>query len=151
MKPGGGGVVVPDAVSKPRYIEDAWFEDFGHGTVLVGGQCPTCGRIYFPVKRVCPECFGDGQRKVPLSRRGKLHTFAVSYLGPAGIPTPYVIGFVDLPEGIRLFSLITQCEPWEQVLRVDMDVEMVLDTIGRDEAGGEIVGYKFRPLREAGA
>lgn len=137
-----------DAVNRPNYIEAGWFEDFGEGPALAGGKCPACGKVYFPVKRVCPECFEENQRKVPLSRKGKLHTFAVSYMGPEGIPKPYVIGFVDLPEGIRLFSLITQCEPWEQVLRVDMDVEMVMDTIGRDEKGAEIVGYKFRPVPE---
>ncbi len=140
---------MPDAAPGTKYIEDAWFEDFGEGPALAGGRCPDCGKVYFPVKRVCPACFADGQRKVPLSRRGKLHTFAVSHMGPAGFPKPYVIAFVDLPEGIRLYSLITGCEPWETVLRVDMDVEMVLDTIGRDEAGTEIVGYKFAPLREA--
>lgn len=143
------GNAVGAAMTGRKYIEDSWFEDFGEGPALAGGQCPACGKVYFPVKRVCPGCFGDGQRKVPLSRRGRLHTFTVSHMGPAGIPKPYAIGFVDLPEGIRLFSLLTQCEPWERVLRVDMDVEMVLEAIERDEAGVEIVGYKFRPVGEA--
>jgi uncharacterized OB-fold protein len=134
--------------NRSRFIEDDWFEDFGNGLTLAGGKCPACGKVYFPGKRACPECFEEGQRKVPLSRKGKLHTFAVSHMGPPGIPTPYVIGFVDLPEGIRLFSLLTQCEPWEKVLRVGMEMEMVMEGISHDEKGAEIVGYKFRPLLE---
>ncbi len=131
-----------------KLIEEGWFRDFGDGLALAGGQCLACGGIFFPEKPVCPNCFDPARKKVPLSRKGKLHTFALSHMGPGGIPTPFVIGFVELPEGIKLFSLITQCEPWDKVLKVGMDVEMVIETIRRDEEGNEIVGYKFRPVPE---
>jgi len=84
-----------------------------------------------------------------LSRKGKLHTFSRSHMGPAGIRTPFTIGFIDLPEGIKLFSLLTDCDPWDKVLGVGMEMEMVIETIREDEEGNEIVGYKFRPSREA--
>jgi benzoylsuccinyl-CoA thiolase BbsA subunit len=69
-------------------------------------------------------------------------------MGPSGMEKPYVIGFVDLPEGIKLFSLLTQCEPWDEVLKVEMEMEMVIETIRRDKEGTEIIGYKFRPVLE---
>lgn len=140
--PGGG----PDRM----FLEDGWFRDFGEGPVLAGGRCPACGRIWFPIKRACPVCFGDRLQETPLSRRGTLHTFAVSHMGPPGIDTPFVIGFVDLPEGIRLFSLLTRCEPWDEVLEIGMEMEMVVEPIRRDAEGNEIVGYTFRPVREGG-
>jgi uncharacterized OB-fold protein len=68
-------------------------------------------------------------------------------MGPSGLPTPYLIGFIELPEGIKLFSLLTQCDPWEQVLKVGMEMEMVIETIRQDEEGNEIVGYKYRPSK----
>jgi uncharacterized OB-fold protein len=68
-------------------------------------------------------------------------------MGPSGLPTPYLIGFIDLPEGIKLFSLLTQCDPWDRVLKVGMEMEMVIETIRQDEEGNEIVAYKFRPSR----
>lgn len=132
---------------KRRFIEDAWFHDFGQGLSLTGGRCPACGRTYFPTKRVCPACFDADQQKVSLSRTGKLHTYTRSHMGPAGIRTPFTIGFIELPEGIKLFSLLTQCEPWDKVLAVGMEMEMVIETIREDEEGNEIVGYKFRPSR----
>ncbi|MBI5904062.1 MAG: OB-fold domain-containing protein [Deltaproteobacteria bacterium] len=129
-------------------MEDRWFKDFGNGPALKGGRCRGCGKISFPMKPVCPACFGSEQQEIPLSNKGKLHTFALSHMGPPGMEVPYLIGFVDLPEGIKLFSLLTECEPWEEALKVDMEMEMVVETIRRDEEGTEIVGYKFRPVPE---
>lgn len=141
-----GGVILPDSGDKREFVEEGWFKDFGEGLALTGGRCQGCGKISFPMKPVCPVCFDSEQQEVPLNKRGKLHTFALSHMGPSGMEKPYVIGFVDLPEGIKLFSLLTQCEPWDEVLKVDMEMEMVVETIRRDEEGNEIVGYKFRPV-----
>lgn len=80
-----------------------------------------------------------------MSGKGTLHTFARSHMGPSGMQTPFTIGFIDLSEGIKLFSLLTQCDPWDKVLAVGMEMEMVIETIRQDEEGNEIVGYKFRP------
>lgn len=131
-----------------KWIEEGWFHDFGEGWSLTGGRCAACGKTCFPMKQVCPACFHAGQEKFPISRKGKLHTFARSHMGPSGLPTPYTIGFIDLPEGIKLFSLLTQCDPWDKVLAVGMEMEMVIETIREDEEGNEIVGYKFRPSGE---
>lgn len=144
-----GGVILTDSGGRRKFIEEGWFKDFGEGLALVGGRCRSCGKIVFPVKPVCPACFDPEQEEIPLNKTGKLHTFALSCMGPPGIEKPYVIGFVDLPEGIKLFSLLTQCEPWDEVLKVDMEMEMVVETIRRDEDGTEIIGYKFRPVPES--
>jgi len=139
---------VPRSVNSRRFIEEGWFHDFGKGLSLTGGRCPACGQTYFPTKTVCPSCFNADQEKFPLSGRGTLHTFARSHMGPSGIPTPFTIGFIDLQEGIKLFSLLTECDPWDKVLAVGMEMEMVIETIRHDEEGDEIVGYKFRPSME---
>ncbi len=81
-----------------------------------------------------------------LSRKGKLVSFTVSHVGPQGFDPPYAYGWVDLPEGIRLFSLLTECEPFEERLKLDMPLEMVMDKIMEDPDGTEVYGYKFRPL-----
>ncbi len=80
-----------------------------------------------------------------MSRRGTLHTFTLSHMGPPGIPVPYLIGFVDLPEGIKLFARLVECDPWESVLKVGMPMEMVVGTIGRGADGKDVAGYLFRP------
>jgi len=138
---------VSQGMKSRRFIDEGWFHDFGQGMSLTGGRCPACGQTYFPTKPVCPSCFNAEQQKIPLSGKGTLHTFARSHMGPSGIPTPFTIGFIDLREGIKLFSLLTQCEPWDKVLAVGMEMEMVIEPIRQDEEGNEIVGYKFRPSR----
>jgi uncharacterized OB-fold protein len=130
-----------------KFIEDGWFKDSVEGIALVGSRCEACKKVFFPKKEVCPRCFDGELKEVPLSKKGKLHSYTLSVMGIPGIETPYVVGFIDLPEGIKLFSVITDCEPWDKVLRIGMEMDMVIGRIRRNEFGDEIVSYKFRPIK----
>ena len=101
-----------------RYIESEWFSEGKDGHALIASKCESCEKVFFPKKRVCPECFEGRLHPVLLSKHGKLHTYALSVMGPEQLEKPYVMGFIDLPEGIRLYSLIVDCEPWEDVLKI---------------------------------
>jgi uncharacterized OB-fold protein len=114
---------------------------------LIGSKCRICGKIFFPSRRVCGSCFNEDLDEVPLSRRGKLYTYTVVWSPAAGMKSPYAIGYVDLPEGVRVFSLLTE---WQDMLDLDIDVELVIDKLGEDEEGNEIVVYKFRPCKGGG-
>jgi uncharacterized OB-fold protein len=81
---------------------------------------------------------------VPLSRVGTLYSFSTVHVAPKGFPTPYVIGYVDLPEDVRLFG---QIEGATTGLEVGAAVEVVLGVVRVSEAGEPIIGYKFRPRR----
>lgn len=131
-----------------RFIDDSWFQTIGDEIRLLGSRCLICGKIAFPRKPVCPVCFSDELETVPLSRRGILHTFARSVMGPTGMETPFVMGFIDLPEGIKLYSLITCPEPWDQVLEIGMEMEMTIGKIKEDELGCQVLSYRFRPYLE---
>ena len=131
---------------KGKLIEERWFKDSPEGMVLMGSRCEKCKKTFFPKKLVCPHCFDGELKEVPLSRKGKLHTYALSVMGPSDMEKPYVIGFIDLPEGIKLFAILTDCEPWDEVLKVNMEMEMVISKIKEDEYGNSIRSYKFRPV-----
>jgi len=88
----------------------------------------------------------DTMEETPLSRRGKIDTFSVVRVAPTGFEAPYIQAFVDLPEGPRVFSLITGCEPSEDALKEGQEVELVIEKITEDEKGNELIGYKFRPV-----
>jgi uncharacterized OB-fold protein len=135
-------------VGGKRYIEPGWFMEGPEGVALIGSRCEACGRVSFPKKRVCPNCYEGELKEIPLSRRGRLHSYALSVMGPADMEKPYVMGLVDLPEGIRLYSMLTNCEPWEKVLRIDMEMEMVMGKIKEDSLGNEVISYKFQPVGE---
>ena len=133
-----------------KLIEKSWFTHTKDEVVLVGSKCSDCAKVFFPKKKICPECFEGKLRDIPLSKKGRLHTYTQSVMGPTDIQKPYVIGFIDLPEGIKLFAMIVDCEPWDQVLKIDMEMEMVVGPVKRDTHGNEIIGYMFKPATERG-
>ena len=118
----------------------------GEKASLLGSRCKACGRVFFPPRHVCPQCFSDEFDSVRLSRVGKLYTFSIVRYAPPGLTAPYAVGYVDLPEGVRVFSILAD---WDQgTLDIGMDVELIIDTFRVDEDGKEILTYKFRPVRQ---
>jgi len=84
--------------------------------------------------------------EIPLSKKGKLYTFSVNEMAPQGFEAPYITGRVDLPEQVRVFSIIGGCEAHEDSVQIGMDMELFFETIRLDENGNSLLGYKFRPI-----
>lgn len=116
-----------------------------NGPELLGGKCKECGKIVFPNRKICPVCFKEGvMEETALSRRGKLYTYTIVRQGPKGFQTPYATVFVDLPEGVRIFSQLTTSNP--EKIRIGMEVEVVLGKVALSETGDDLISYKFRPV-----
>ncbi len=118
----------------------------GEKSYLIGSKCTVCGRTFFPRRTVCRVCMTETMEPSALSTRGRIDTFTVVHVAPMGFKAPYIQAFVDLPEGPRVFSLITGCEPSESALKSGTEVELVIDKITEDEKGNDLIGYKFRPV-----
>jgi uncharacterized protein len=88
--------------SGPGVLED------GH---LLGSRCPDCGAHYFPQRRACARCLGDELQRVALSTRGVVYTSTVVHQSKLEFPVPYVLAYVDLPEGVRVPGQVTGCDP----------------------------------------
>ena len=56
---------------------------------------------------------------------------------------PFGIGFVELPEKVRVAGILTESDP--ERLKIGMDVELVLDK-AYEENGKEVVTWKFKPV-----
>lgn len=111
--------------------------------LLLASRCTTCGQIYFPPMITCTECGGESIEVIPLSRRGKLYTYTISYMDAMHAKAPYAMGYVEMPEGVRLLTLL---EDWQgKALKVGMDVELILGILWTEDEK-EIFGYKFRVL-----
>jgi uncharacterized OB-fold protein len=135
-------------VTGPKLHDPALYTEAGDGLALIGQRCRDCGKIAFPRKRVCPECFGEHLGGQVLSRTGVLHTFTRTHTGVPHLAKPYVIGLVDVPEGIRLLTLIEDYEPYEEVLRAGLKMEMIIAPLMTDENGTVLHSYKFRPAQD---
>ncbi|MEM1578789.1 MAG: OB-fold domain-containing protein [Archaeoglobaceae archaeon] len=109
---------------------------------LRGGKCERCGKHYFPKPLICLNCGNKVVKDVPLSKRGKLDVFVVSYIPLPGFTPPYAFGYVALEkEGIVVFAPFTEHEN----LRHGMEMELVFRKI--NWLGKERVVHMFSPVR----
>lgn len=128
-----------------KVVREGLFDWPSEKPALLGHRCKICGQVFFPKRFICPECFVEGTlEEMRLSGKGKLYTFCVLERGPLGFDTPYAVGYVDLPEGLRIYSLLTEAN--REALKIGMDMELVIEGIRKDSAGNEIIGYKFKPM-----
>jgi uncharacterized OB-fold protein len=120
----------------------------GEKPQLIGTRCPSCGQLSFPRRSFCSKCLGSDLEETLLSRRGRIYTHTVVGYPAPGLEAPYAIAYIDLPEGVRVFSLLTD---WQsRSLEAGMDVELVIERFREDEEGATILTYKFRPVEPQG-
>ena len=76
-------------------------------------------------------------------RRGTLYSFTVCHVAPEGWQAPYLQAYIELREGLRIFSLISSAvEPRANALRIGMDMELVIEPV---QSGSEALTFKYRP------
>jgi len=113
---------------------------------LWGTRCKDCAAVDFPPTRHCPRCSSTLLERVPLSRRGELHSWSTVYQdpGPSFIgDKPYTIVTVDLPEGVRVVStLSTPMRP--EALHQGLALELEVLEVGRDGHGAPVYDFRFR-------
>lgn len=113
---------------------------------LLGSHCPYCGEVSFPRREFCRKCLESSQDNVALGPWGRLHSSTVVRQRPPGYTgkVPYILGKVDLPEGERILTLISDCE--ETDLKIGMKMELIIGKLGEDENGNEVLTYMFKPV-----
>jgi uncharacterized OB-fold protein len=105
--------------------------DEGGRPHLVGAECTGCHVRTFPPAALCPACRSDTLEPVRLGREGTLYAYSVVHVALAGHPTPYGVGYVDLPKGVRVFG---QVDLETRGLRLDGPVRLESrQTVGRRE------------------
>ena len=84
----------------------AAFERSSEGPRLLGTRCRVCGQVFHPQVSICFECLGIDLEVVPLARSGTLECFTTVHRPAERIAAPYTVGYVKLPEGLRVFAPI---------------------------------------------
>lgn len=92
---------------------------------LKASHCKDCDLKVFPPADVCPDCLSANQQALHLGRSGKLYSYTQIHVAPPAWTVPYVIGYVDMPEGVRLFGKV-QADRID-ALKMDMPVEVRID------------------------
>lgn len=131
-------------------IAQGLFEQLDDRAHLIGSKCTVCGEVTFPASSFCPQCCRETTEKVPLSRRGRLHSFTVQRFKP---PPPYKgrepfepygVGMIELPEGLRVTAVLDESDPAK--LKVGLEMELIITKFFEDEEGRDVVSYKFKPI-----
>lgn len=138
-------VTSPVVSFRPGVLE---LDQDGNGH-LIGSRCTSCGAHFFPARDVCSRCLAEDLRRVPLSGRGSLYTYTVVRQSTPGFTVPYLLGYVDLPEGVRVLGILEGVA--EGRARIGMGLTLVTRPAGTDEQGREVIGYGFRPAAEGDA
>ena len=127
---------------------DAIGTDAAGRPTLIGIVCGDCAAKMFPPGDVCPDCMSENVTRLPLSPIGTLYSWSVVHAAPKGWTVPYIAGYVDLPEGIRVFAHIVDADPAK--LSMDMAVTLCVRELGVDETGASVTSYAFAPAIEGG-
>lgn len=130
-------------ISKRIAIKEGIFTDEAQRSSLLANKCSKCGQIFFPKSSLCLSCFSDSLNDLKLSRIGKLYSFTVGSIPSQRFSAPYAVGYIDMPEGVRLFAplIIIENKPF----KIGMDMEVTIETLW-SEGDTEITGYKFKPI-----
>jgi uncharacterized OB-fold protein len=115
---------------------------------LAGQRCGGCGAVYLGSRLACAKCLGRGPfSEIPLSKNGELYVWSIVHQSMPGVPVPYVVGIVDLPEGVSVRCNVIDVAPDPDLLRFGMPVEMTTGVSQQDREGRDVVAFYFRPVR----
>jgi uncharacterized OB-fold protein len=92
----------------------------GERVHLVASECEACATRAWPPASRCHACWKN-VRTIRLSDTGKLYAFTRVHVGPDAAKLPYAIGYVDLPEGVRVY---THLHEEHAALQIDATVQL---------------------------
>jgi uncharacterized OB-fold protein len=119
-------------------------DDDGRLTLL-GGYSPSSGLHHFPRFSICPYTGADDVEPARLADHGTLWAWTAVTAAPPGYagPVPFGFGVVELTEGLRVVTRITESDP--SALEQGMAMHLVADVVAVDDDGTEVVAWAFAP------
>lgn len=123
----------------------------GRGYQLVGSRCRACDEIYFPARSACTRCCNTEFAVHPLGASGVLWSWTIQGFLPKSPYnsgqteasfTPYGVGYVEMPCGIKIESrlIIDEATP----LQIGMPMQLTLETYRTDADGQRWSTFAFQ-------
>lgn len=117
---------------------------------LLGTKCAECGEVTFSKYETCGNCASEEVTHVPLSDEGFLWTYTIinhcppgQYRGAKDPFIPFGEGLVELPDGVRVLSVI-DCDL--EKIHIGMKLKFVAYVLYENEEGEEVVAWKFKAV-----
>jgi uncharacterized OB-fold protein len=123
--------------------EGLFTTDDAGGARLIGGRCAVCSQHQFPRSSLCQYCGSDDIAEVLLSPAGTLWAWTAVTAAPPGYrgEVPYGFGVVELPEGLRVLTRLTEGDPAN--LRFGQEVRLQLVPLHTDDEGRDVLTWAF--------
>ena len=132
-------------MSRRAVAPDLFDLDDDGGLTLLGGYSPSSGLHHFPRFGICPYTGADDVEPARLSDHGTLWAWTAVTAAPPGYAgsVPFGFGVVELPEGLRVVTRITESDP--SALEHGMAMRLVADVVAVEDDGTEVVAWAFAP------
>ena len=112
-----------------------------HGAALVAGICQNCKAAHFPKPELCVNCHSDDVKEIELGAECVLFSFTTVHTQTAYSDPPYSVGYVDFPEGVRVFGPLDVEDASN--LRIGMPLRVEIGSMRHDGSGAPIIGHRF--------
>ena len=125
-------------------ISAHYWQSAAQGKLMLN-TCNSCENIMFYPRATCTRCLSNDLGWIEASGRGEVYAFTVCYRAPDAVfreDAPYVIALIDLAEGPRMMSNVTDCDP--DAVHIGMPVEAWFEPATED-----IAIPKFKPIGAA--
>ncbi len=117
---------------------------------LKGTKCHDCGEVMFGTYPACANCASENVEVIPLSTKGELWSYTIinhcppePYKGPKDPFIPFGEGLVEVPEGVRIVSVLDA--PLDQI-RIGMKLELEPHVLFTNDDGEDVVAWKFKAV-----
>lgn len=89
------------------YVNQPYFDGAKEGKLMLP-RCVDCNRTHWYPRIICPHCYSRNIEWFEASGEGFIHTYAVPHraFGGWADEVPYVMVYVDLKEGDRMFGVL---------------------------------------------
>lgn len=128
-----------------RYVYNNIIGESDDKRHLLGGRCCKCGSVVFPARPTCCDCAGEEIEMVPLSDHGTLFSYTTSEMPVPNLGANTSLGWVDLPEGIRLFAPLKQDpnHPFQIGAPVTVEIGPMWTEKGKDGEETAVIAYRY--------
>jgi uncharacterized OB-fold protein len=142
-------------ITKQHAVRDQLWRDVAGGPELMGSRCRACGELFFPRAAGCTRCCGSELECHVLGSSGTLWSWTVQAFLPKppydsgeteATFRPYGVGYVQMPEGIKVESRLTEADPRQ--LRIGMPMRLVLLPYRKLADGADVLTFAFAPEAE---
>ncbi len=95
-------------------------------------RCRDCKEYQFYPRGICSNCFNGKIDWVRSSGKGTVWTYTITRQNrtPGFDDGPYVLALIELEEGVKMFSNVVGCDPFE--VQIGMEVEVTFQRATRD-------------------